>query len=134
MTVTTQLKLFVWYDMVGFVCLCEVTQSPRLALSVRCMLKLSWPFTDLKKSNFKSHLKHCKFKSRTHAHFLSQTVKTIICFWLTFYLIRRMVKRPTKKDINSGSSRYALRIDSSALTSQYACHGNTFLKLVYIHF
>lgn len=25
MTVTTQLKLFVWYDMVGFVCLCEVT-------------------------------------------------------------------------------------------------------------
>lgn len=30
MTVTTQLKLFVWYDMVGFVCLCGVTsQSQR---------------------------------------------------------------------------------------------------------
>lgn len=39
-----------------------------------------------------------------------------------------MVKRLTNEDISSVSSRYALRIDSSAFASQYAHHGNTFFK------
>lgn len=71
MTVTTRLKLFVWYDMVGFVCLCEVTQRVQGGPLSKMHVKTFLTFYRSEKEQFKSHLKRCKIKSRTYAHFLS---------------------------------------------------------------
>lgn len=71
LTVTTQLKLFVWYDTVGFVCLCGVTiQSQRWSSWLGACSYFDDILLILKRAiEKKSHSKCCKFRSQTHAPF-----------------------------------------------------------------
>lgn len=127
---TIKIVCMVWHGRVCLLMWSNLKES-KMALSVRCMLILSWGyFTDFIKSNWKATWNTVNF-SHKRGHFLSLTTKTIACFCLTFCLTNResrMVKRPANENINLVSRSYALRMNSSAFISQYLIMATLFLS------
>lgn len=126
---TIKIVCMVWHGRVCLLMWSNLKES-KMALSVRCMLILSWGyFTDFIKSNWKVTWNTVNFSHR-RGHFFKFNNKDHSLFLLNILPNKqsRMVRRPANENINLVPRSYALRMNSSAFSSQYLIMATLFLS------